>query len=305
MRHIFAALGAVLVLASAANAGLDGQPQPSADTIVRLRGAVRQFVIEGGDLGKARPDLILLIERDPSADITDYLAPALRDDIAYRGISDSLAEALENESDETKKNYLRYNLARLHLLRSRFYNISTQKRPFLDVAARVIAQIPTSVRDNAVAELKGDIELERGDTNAAMAAYSRISGPGGVALSQYKMGMAYQKISRYREAETSYNTALKADAQSSKGQGQLYHYIWQALGSLYLLQRRDTDAVNALSRSVKVRANETVQFRVELARALMDRGFRKPVAEYAQAALKLTPDDPELVRLSADASSTP
>jgi tetratricopeptide (TPR) repeat protein len=303
MKRIVAALGAVVFLAAGARAGLSGQPLPSADTVVRLRAAVRQFVIPGGDLGKARPDLILLVERDPTADLTDFLAPALLDTVAYQGVADAFAEALENETDETKKNYLRYNLARLHLIRARFYNTSTQKRPILEVAARLAGQIPNALRDNAAAELKGDIELERGDTTAAMTAYGRITGPGGTALSQYKMGQAYQKTSRYREAETAYAAALKADAQSASGQGQLHHYVWQALGSTYLAQRRDADALNALSRSVKVKTSEggNVRFLSDLARALLARGYKKEVAAYAQSALKLAPDDPEMSGLAAEA----
>ena len=304
MKRWLFAVGALCVAAftlsgGVAHAGLEGQPKPTDDTIIRLRNAVNQFLINGGDVGKARPDLILLVERDVTADVTELLAPALRDPLAYQGLAQTFSDAQNSETDPAKKNYISYNLARLHLFRSQVYTTSAQRRPFLEAAAHVAAQLPETLKDPAAWELKGDIAMEQGQMSAAVAAYGRISGPNSTALAQYKIGVAYQKQSRYREAETAFLAASRADAASPDGGGQLYHYIWQGLGVLYLAQHRDNDSLAALSRSARVKETRAGTFhpKIELARALLAHGYGRQVAAYADDGLKVWKDDPELTQL--------
>ncbi|GAB4465350.1 MAG: hypothetical protein OHK0029_35960 [Armatimonadaceae bacterium] len=307
MKPIQRFLGTVLALcclSSLAMAGLKEQPKPSQDTVIRIRNAVRQFEIEGGDLGKARPDLILLVERDPTADMVDWLIPALSDNIAYNGLAATFSDALAATESDTKKNFLRYNLARLHLWRARLYSTTRQKEPYLDVAENVVRQFPENLRDPAVWELKGDIALERNNLNEATAAYNRIGSAGGsAAYAQYKMAGAYQKSRRWREAEEAYARAARTETAGGGG-GQLYHNIWQGIASLYLEQRQYDKAAEALVRSAKIAPTERdkVSLQTAIARQLLERGNKRGVLEYVRAALKVSPDDPALERLERQAS---
>jgi predicted Zn-dependent protease len=301
MKRLLVAVSALLLIGRVAFAGLDGQPKPSDETIARLRTTVRQFQISDGDRGKARPDLILLVERDPTADVTDLLSPALVDPIAYNGLVSTFDDALQTaEAGTPKSNFLLYNLARLHLLYARAQPEERQRRPYLDAAARVATKLPENLRDPVAWELRGDIEVERGDMNAAAAIYSKLASMGGgPGLAGYKTGLAYQKARRWTQAETAFQGALRAEAAAGKTGSLLYHYLWQAMGSLYLETRRDKDAVAALGQSARLKAPEIAGHRLQtgLARLLLARGYRKEVAAYADAGLKLTPNDPELEQL--------
>lgn len=309
MRRLLLAVSALLLISQAAFAGLDGQPKPSDDTIARLRTTVRQFQISDGDRGKARPDLILLVERDPTADLTDLLTPALVDPIAYSGLAATFGDALQGVEEGTpKSNFLLYNLARLHLLYARtLLEEGRQRRPYLDAAAQVAAKLPENLRDPVAWELRGDIEVERGDLNAAATIYSKLATMGGgPGLAGYKTGIAYQKARRWSQAETAFQGALRAEAAAGKTGGLLYHYIWQALGGLYVEMRRDKDAVAALSQSARLKAPEMTGHRLQtgLARALLARGYRREVVAYAEAGLKITPNDPDLEQLKRQAGGS-
>lgn len=308
MKRFLVAVSALLLIGNAAFAGLDGQPKPSDDTIARLRTTVRQFQVADGDIGKARPDLILLVERDPTADLTDLLTPALTDSITYNGLVSTFDDALQAaEAGTAKSNYLLYNIARLHLLYARTQPEDRQRRPYLDAAARVAAKLPETLRDPVAWELRGDIEVERGDMNAAAAIYSKLATMGGgPGLAGYKTGIAYQKARRWSQAEAAYQGALKAEAAAGKTGSLLYHYLWQALGGLYVEMRRDKDAVAALSQSARLKASEIAGHRLQtgLARSLLGRGYRREVAAYAEAGLKLTPDDPDLEQLRSQAGGS-
>src|SRR5690242_21088545 len=127
-----------------------GQPRPTDDTAARLRSAVRQFLIPGGDVGKARPDLILLVERDLAADVTDLLTPALYDDGAYNGVANTYADALTTvDATDAKRPFLLYNLARLDLLRANAVTTAAARKQYLDAAARVAGKFPERVTDPA------------------------------------------------------------------------------------------------------------------------------------------------------------
>jgi tetratricopeptide (TPR) repeat protein len=307
MKRLLLTLTAIFCISTSVWAGMDGQPQPSTDTLARLRNAVRQFFVEGGDLGKARPDLILLVERDPTADIVDWLSPVLKDEIAYTGLATTFGEAMDAaEPGSPKQHYLRYNLARLHLHRSFLYTVSGHRKPYLDAAEKLAEQFPSSVRDAAVWELKGDIAFEKGSVEGAIAAYSRMSSAGaGPAWTQYKMATAYQKARRWSDAKAQYERASRTELATGTP-GQLYHQIQQGLASLHLEQRELPQAASALLRSLKIAESEKskVRLRSDVARLLLARGQRPAVIEYAEAALKITPDDPALKGLLEQAGGS-
>jgi tetratricopeptide (TPR) repeat protein len=293
-------------IASAARAGLVGQPRPTDDTTARLRGAVRQFLIEGGDLGKARPDLILLIERDLTADVTDLLAPALYDEGAYTAVATTYADGLTAlDAGDPKRPFLLYNLARVHVLRANSVSSATERKGYLDAAARVAEKFPPRPGDPAIWELRGDVESARGNTDAAVAAYRKMAVSGGAlpALGLYKVGMAYQIGRRFSDAQVAYDAAARADRLSLSGGRELLHLIYQGMASLALLQERFPAALRALDQSTRVSQDSSAPFhlRLDVARQLLRQGYGAEVAAYCDAAVKLAPDDDEAKALLADA----
>jgi tetratricopeptide (TPR) repeat protein len=288
---------------------MDGQPKPSEDTVKRLRGAIQQFLIEGGDVGKARPDLILLVERDVTADVTDLLAPALRDDLAYSGVAQAYADALkEKEGEEKARNFILYNLSKVHLYRSRYLPTGPLKRPVLEAASRTAKMFPESLRDWTVWELKGDIETERDDAAAAMESYRRITPNGGPrALAQFKTAVAFQRGRNYPDARASYEAALRSDAASDNGGGMLFHQIAIGLASLYQQQGNDPMALQMLARAGTAKQNTASPYRYDLtvARSLLQRGYGREIQSYAEAALKHYPEDPDAALLLEQAKAAP
>jgi predicted Zn-dependent protease len=296
-------------MASAAWAGMDGQPKPSEDTVKRLRSAVNQFLIEGGDVGKARPDLILLVERDVTADLADLVAPALRDDLAYSGVAQAYADALkEKEGDEKARNFILYNLGKIHLYRSRYLPSGPLKRPVLDAAERTVKMFPENIRDWTVWELRGDIETEQEDTASAQAAYQRmLPGGGPRALSQYKMAVALQRGRNFTDARASYEAALRSDAASENGGGFLFHQITIGLAALYQQQGNDPQALQMLARAATAKQDKDKPYRFDLtvARRLLQRGYGKEVQAYAEAAVKNDPEDTNAQDLVEQAKAAP
>jgi tetratricopeptide (TPR) repeat protein len=288
-----------------AHAGMVGQPRPTDDTIARLRSAVRQFLIDGGDIGKARPDLILLVERDLTADVTDLLSPALYDDGAYNGVASTYADALTTmDATDAKRPFLLYNLARLHLFRANVVTTAAARKQYLDAAARVAGKFPERVTDPAVWELRGDVEAARGNTDAAVVAYRKMGATGGTpVVGLYKVAMAYQTAHRYAEAQAAYEAAARADRLSPTGGRQLLHLIYQGIASIALQQERLPAALRALDQSANVSQDPAAPFRLRLdiARQLLRRGYGTSVAAYAAAAVKLAPDDEDAKALLAEA----
>jgi tetratricopeptide (TPR) repeat protein len=280
-------------------AGVDGQPQPDAALKTRLSNAARWFLTPQKNVGRERADFLLLLEKAPSADITDVIAPALGDDAAYQGTVATFEDALDAAKDENTKLFLRYNIARTHLLRARLSPVSVGKNSYAEAATQALEPFDTNNRDTALWELKGDIEAERGNTSGAIAAYQKIGPAGGsAALATYKIAQVWQRARRYPEAQAAYELALQRDAASTNGNGELYHRIYQGLASLYIDRGDFSSAVNALNRSAKIKPDAgSFPFLLDAARALLKHGYNTPVVGYLEAAVKQSPDDVEAAML--------
>lgn len=289
----FAALALLLSLSSPSLAGLTGQPQPSADLSGRLQSATRQFLLAGGDTGKARPDILLLVEQNPTADVTDLYAPALRDTPLYNGLVDLLSEqATAKKASQTEYTFIVYNLARTHLLRARLYDTSGSRRAFLDAASKTAALFGQDLRDPGAWELKGDIEAERGDIEAASAAYNRVAtSGGGRARAQYLIAGALQRVNRPGPAQRAFDDAIRA--AQSEGEREMLHLAYQGLAGLLLRQGNAPAALDALARSARATPTDgkPFRYRLEVAQQLLGRGYGREVAAYADAALRVSPDD--------------
>ena len=293
----FAALPAV--------AGLDGQPQPTPVLKVQLSNAAQWITRSTGKVGQARADFLLLLDKSPTADITEVIAPALSDTGAYQSIVATFSDALDAAADSQTKQFLRYNIARTHLLRARLTPVSAGKNPYAEAAARTVAEMDAKSRDPAYWELKGDVEAEQGDLVTSAADYQKMTTLGGsAAVASYKYAMALQKARRYPEAEAAYQRAVQRDAASTTGGGETYHLIYQGLAGFYSERGDFPSALNALTRSTRIKS-ETPPFalRLDTARALLKRGYKKEVAAYAEAALKRTPSDTGAAALLKEAGN--
>lgn len=301
-----AALGAVCVCAAPSWAGLTNQPQPSAEMTGRLQGAVRQFFIQGGDLSKARPDVLLLVEQNPTADYTETIGPALRDATLYNGLTDLLAEQIKGrKSDQADYLFLVYNLSRVHLLHARYQQTSGVRRTYLDAASKTAMLFPATLRDPGAWELKGDIEAERGDIEAASAAYNRVaSSGGGRARAQYLLAGALQRGNRFVPAERTYGDAIQA--AKSEDERELQHLAYQGLAGLYLRQGNNSAALDALARSARITPAEgrSFRYRLNVAQQLLEKGYSREVGAFTDAALRVSPDDADAKALKEQAAHT-
>jgi tetratricopeptide (TPR) repeat protein len=297
-RNIFAALAAVVTIGTVSAlpvwAGISGQPKLSAEDAGKFSAAARLFNPQGGDPGKGRADLLLLIEAAPTADFTDYLALPVSDDSAYNGIVATLSDALATrKADDPQATYLLYNIARTHYLRALRFRTQGEQRPFLEVGIKALDRLPTSVRDTAAYELRGDIEAFRGNTDAAVMSYKRMTASGGTTASvNYKIGLTYLRANRLADALASLESAARA-ASSDAAQQRTAHYAYVAISQVYYQQGNERSAIVALGQAAKVKQDTATpfNFRLEIAQLLLRRGHAAEVAAYAEAAVRHNPDD--------------
>jgi tetratricopeptide (TPR) repeat protein len=309
---ITAAIAVSLVLAEAKPAraaGLVGQPAPPAGTIATINRAIAD-ITGTGDLGRARPALYLAVEAQATADLTDYLASLLRDDVIYNGLAATFEEAVQSKRGDEQR-FARYNLARLHLLRARQLvqtRVSGGPREALATAAaqaRKLIDDPNAARDPGALELLGDVLSEQDRPDEAARVYERIaftSRPSATAHAQLKIGQAYQKASRLELAEAAYRRGIGV---ASSG-GEALHNLHQSLASVYVRRGDFRAAAASLERSARVPTDAggaSFRPRTDVARVLLDRGYAREARAYAAAALRLFPGDEALRRLERDAAA--
>ncbi len=296
-----AALLALSLTSLCAADGLDNHPTPPEGVVNRMRLAAQQFLINGGDLAQARPDLFLLVDDNPATDFTAFIAPVLRDTTTYNGIADTLEEDY-GKADAKTKPFVLYNLAHVHELRAKTLPKGAARAAYLDAARKTIARFDKTFQDPGLWELKGDIESDAGNTDAAVAAYKKIAytGTGTPPLSLFKTAQAYQDAGQTNTAEAAYKSAARADAvMGTSGGKSTKHAIYQGLLSLYLQKGDYAQAAVALAESVRVK-QETPPFylRGDLAYELLRRGGNaQSVLDYANAVLALTPSDEAMTAL--------
>lgn len=301
LRRSTATAGAALslILAPAAWAGVAGQPAAPAGLAAEVSAAAGR-VSSGSDTGGGRGALIALVEKNAAADIADLLAPALTDGNTYTTLVATFEDAREAAKTGDEKRYILYNIARTHYLRARLLPQNAKAAP-LAAAARAITPFEKDrERDPAVWELAGDTYSERLDTASAEAAYKKMqAGGGSPVMAQYKLGVAYHRGRRYDPAQRAYEAALRADQGSGNAQKEMYHRIYQALASLFLTQGNDPAAERALLLSARAQPDPDKPYKLQtsVANALLRRGRASAAYAYAQAALKVTPDDIELKAL--------
>jgi predicted Zn-dependent protease len=293
------ALALSLLLSSLAQAGLSGQPRPDAAVERALRRAVDGVTM--GDVAAARADLLLALEKAPAADVTELIEPALADAQAYTGSATVLQESLPRAS-AVEKNYLLYNLARLHLLRARRLAPSNRIQP-LTQASRVAAFFDPKLADPVLWELAGDIEAERGEPEKAAPYYEKMAqGGGSKALAKYRIGSAYARRFLSDKAEKAFIEGIKADAGNGK---RLRHWLYQGLASLYLQMGREKEAGEALVASGRVTQDDEQPYRLrtDIARAFLQRGVYRPAADYLRLVVRFQPDDASAKAMLTAASS--
>lgn len=150
----------------------------------------REILRTGGDPSRARPALLLVVERNAAADLSDNLAGALRDRDSYTAIAATLEDVLQS-APEKDRPFIRFNLARVHLVRAGYTTVTATRNAYLDRASRVAGDLQGDLRDPAADGLRGDIASARGQVDEAVAAYKRmVASGGGKADSLYRTGIA-------------------------------------------------------------------------------------------------------------------
>ena len=285
-------------VAGVSRAGLSGQPVPTPSVAGKIQAVTTQ--IRAGQVASGRPDLMLLVEANAPTDLTNLLSQVVGDDATYNGITATFEDALAKAGGDATRNYLVYNLARVYLLRARLVSTSTARRGPLDAASKTVARFPATLRDPAAWELTGDIASERGDLEAALAAYKRMTTAGGSnAYTLYKSGLAYLAANRIAQAQTTFAGAAQAERSGGAGSPSLRHRIYQGLALAYTQSGNDAAALQALVQSSRVEpdADAPFRFETEAARRLLARGHAREVLTYALAALRIAPDDPNALAL--------
>lgn len=282
---------------------MGGQPAP---TPAVLRDAVRfsqDIIATTGDKGRSRPQLLVLIDTHPTTDLVDRFAPALRDANTYTAVLATYEDALANETDAKAQSFIRYNLLRTVVERAR-YLPTTARRAALARAANLAEALAKDNRaDAAVWEATGDLYTLKDDILNAVAAYRRMGTAGSAPMASYKTAIAYQRARDWDKAKAAYEAGIRADTSTGpvRSGGEPRHLLYHGLASLYLAQGRDKEAVAPLLLSAQVKADPTspYPFEMEVAETLLRRGYKKQVREYADAVLKVSPDDEGAKRLLA------
>lgn len=314
MNHrAFFAAAFLFLVAPAARAGLTGQPRPSAPVVAKIQKAVND-ILGVGDLGRARPDLLLAVEDNAQADLTDLLAVVVRDDTVYDGLAATLEEAVTvAKTDAAGQRFVRYNLARLHLLRAR-QSLRGAGGPKNALAraeseARKLAGNPATARDAVALELLGDVLVEQNRPDDARPVYERISlsdrlAP--AAYAQFKIGQMYQRALQPGLAEAAYRKGLGVANAAGDAPPELLHALYQNLAAVYVRRANYAAATDALLRSARIPAPDaaaTFRLRTDVAQTLLDLDYAREVQSYAALALRLSPGDEALRKLQRAAAA--
>ncbi len=296
-----------------AAAGLKGQPKPSPSVVAKAQEASATLARFDGDKNAARPELLTLVEANATADLTDVIAPALDDANTYTSLIATLDDALQTQTTDASRAFVRYNRARISLLRARALPSKNAKDlPLLEAEQALKGFDAVTSRDPAYWELMGDVQAEKGEPDAAAIAYKKIITSGGNnAEAQFKTAQAYARANRFALAKAAFDAGIRADAANGYAGGKrMKHLLYQGLASLYYAQGDEKNALDALLLSAKVTQDTDAPYRLRLdvARRLLSRGgHAREIQAYADAALKLAPDDDEAktLREGAAASARP
>ena len=276
--------------------GLKGQPVPSKSFLVSLQKIQDGFA--QGDASSARPKLLLLIEDSPTVDFTESIALLLENTLVYQGVVATLEDAMTSIRAEDR-NFLLYNLARVHYLRATIL-IPNLRPPVLAAGAKVLAQIPRSVQDGALWEMAGDMETMRRAPDSARGYYLRLSESGrSSAYAQYKTAMAYILSGKGADGIEGLRKALL----SSGATGLLRHVIYQEIARQETVDRRYKQAVDILMLSANVPQEKEKPFRLRLdvAQMLLQLGQGRLILPYLAKARAIAPDDTRIAELEAQA----
>lgn len=294
---------------------MKGQPAPTPGVRQRTADAVRDLLRRGGDRARARPQLVEIVEEAPATDLTDAFAAALGDPDTYTAVAATYQDALLHsvEAAEPSRAYIRYNLARVYLLRAGVTVGSQAREPLLRAAAEQMSAIEREGQsDPATAELRGDIASIRGDVPGAIAAYGRIVPLGGSKVTaDYKIGRVYEQGRQYGLAARFLKGAADAAASAAPAADPMQVYdLYQELAAAYYLGGDWDAAGDALRRSARPLASVTAAppspLRLDVARALLGRGgYARDVRVYLDAVARLETDDAEVKAMQAAARRSP
>jgi tetratricopeptide (TPR) repeat protein len=301
---ILVTAGVLLSVGSSAYAaGMKEQPELDATTSKAITAYTREILRTGGDPSRARPALLLVVERNAAADLTDNLFGALRDPDSYTALAATLEDALA-AAGEKDRSFIRFNLARVHLIRAGHTNVTSSRNALLDRASRVAAALGTDVRDPAADGLRGDIASTRGRVEEAAAAYKRMVSSGGSrADSLLRTGIAYARARRYSFAEQSLLAAARATGLNGALDPLITYRAYQELAAVYLQQGNSPEAVQALRQSV-AKLDSTVPlgfpFRLDVAQRLLTQPtYIGDVQSYLESVVRLAPDNEDARNLLA------
>jgi tetratricopeptide (TPR) repeat protein len=275
--------------------GLREQATLDSTTSKAITAYTREILRNGGDPSRARPALLMVVERNAAADLTDNLSGALRDRDSYTALAATLEDVLAM-APEKDKPFIRFNLARVHLLRAGYITDTRSRNALLDRASLVADDLKTEVRDPAADGLRGDIESLRGRVDDAVAAYKRMMASGGTkADGLYRIGIAYSRARRYTYAEQSLLAAARTPGKDGIVNPQFAYHAYQELGATYLLEGNYPEAVQSLRQSVAKLGPEVplgFPFRLDVAqRILTQRTYVRDVKTYLETVVRLAPDN--------------
>jgi tetratricopeptide (TPR) repeat protein len=306
---VLIAAGVVLSAGKGAGAdGLRGQATLDSTTSKAITAYTRELLRTGGDPSRARPALLMVVERNAAADLTDNLSGALRDRDSYTALAATLEDALA-AAGEKERPFIRFNLARVHLLRAGYATVTASRNALLDRAAQAADPLRDEVRDPAADGLRGDIESLRGRIDDAAAAYKRMVASGGSrAESLFRTGVAYARARRYTYAEQSLLAAARTPGPDGVLNPQLAYRAYQELAATYLLEGNYPEAAQSLRQSVAKLGSEVppgFPFRLDVAqRLLTNRAYNRDVQAYLESVVRLAPDNEEARSLLARVKAT-
>ncbi|MES2460945.1 MAG: tetratricopeptide repeat protein [Armatimonadota bacterium] len=283
--------------------GLRGQVALDSTTSKAITAYTRELLRTGGDPSRARPALLLVVERNAAADLTDNLSGALRDRDSYTALAATLEDALA-AAGEKERPFIRFNLARVHMIRAGYLTATASRNAALDRASRVAEDLRGEVRDPAADGLQGDIESLRGRVDEAAAAFKRMVASGGSrAESLFRTGVAYARGRRYTYAEQSLAAAARTPGPDGILDPQLTYRANQELAATYLLGGNYPEAAKTLKQSVVKLGSETplgFPFRLDVAqRLLTNRAYIRDVQTYLETVVRLAPDNEDARTLLA------
>lgn len=275
--------------------GLREQPMLDSTTAKAITAYTREILRTGGDPSRARPALLLVVERNAAADLTDNLSGALRDRDSYTAIAATLEDVLAAAAEKDRP-FIRFNLARTHLIRAGYATMTASRNALLDRASVVAEGLRGELRDPAADGLRGDIESARGQVDDAVAAYKRMIASGGSkADSLYRTGIAYARARRYNFAEQSLLAAARVPGADGVPNPQFAYRAYQELAATYLLEGNHPEALQALRQSVTKLGSEVppgFPFRLDVAqRLLTQKIYVRDVQTYLETVVRLAPDN--------------